>query len=362
MARREHGQAAGETRPARPGHAGDHRPERLTAPERLRARRLARRLARRERNRQRILRTTAILPSLFTISNGLLGFASAYLALREGVGAAAPNELMAAALLLFGAMVCDMLDGRIARFTRRTSDFGGQLDSLADVISFGMAPGVLMLATVMGVVHDRMGDLAAHVRLGQLGYERAMWCVAAAFLACAALRLARFNVENEPDESAHMDFRGLPSPGAAAAVASLVMLYVHLDESRATRPTAWLLGPAVQSIAPGFQLVVAAVLPAVTLLCGLLMVSSFRYVHLVNRYVRGRRPFNYLVWAVILGLIAMLEPHVALAGGTLTYALWPPGRAIWRRWRRRGTHTPQADQAHAPNDLLPPHDDDQPTS
>ena len=155
--------------------------------------RAARRRARRERNQRRILKTTAVLPSLFTISNGLLGFA---------------------------AMICDMLDGRLARLTRRTSDFGGQLDSLCDVISFGVAPAVLMLRTVMGAVHGQVGKVAFLAPLSDVGIERILWCAAGVYVAGAALRLARFNVENEPDESAHMLFRGLPSPGAAAAVAT----------------------------------------------------------------------------------------------------------------------------------------------
>jgi CDP-diacylglycerol--serine O-phosphatidyltransferase len=289
---------------------------------------------RRARARERILRTTAILPSLFTLGNGLLGFASIYLVLRQGIGLVTPGTLTLAVLMLFGAMVCDMLDGRIARFTRRTSDFGGQLDSLCDAISFGAAPGVLMIAAVMLVIH-RLGDIGPVAGLGPLGLERTLWCIAGAYMSCAILRLARFNVENEPDESAHMSFKGLPSPGAAAVVASLILLFVHLDESSAAAPSSWLLAPAVRAIAPGFQVAVAIFLPVATLLAGLLMVSTIRYSHLVNHYIRGRRPFAYLVRLMVILLAVLLEPHVALASATVAYAFGTPLKAAWGRLGRK---------------------------
>lgn len=308
------------------------RPERHERPGRHHHERLEHRAARRARTKERILRTTAILPSLFTLGNGLLGFASIYLVLRQGIGLVTPGTLSLAAMLLFGAMVCDMLDGRIARFTRRTSDFGGQLDSLCDAISFGAAPGVLMIAAVMLIIH-RLGDVGPIAGLGPLGLERVLWCVAAVYMSCGILRLARFNVENEPDESAHMSFKGLPSPGAAAVVASLILLFVHLDASSAA--SSWLLAPAVRAVAPGFQIGVAVFLPVATLLVGLLMVSTVRYSHLVNQYIRGRRPFAYLVRVVVALVVVILEPHVALAAATVAYAFGTPIRAGLGRMGRK---------------------------
>ena len=153
------------------------------------------------RARRRILRSTAVLPSLFTISNGLAGFGAIHFATKAVLTLDARLENLAiAAWLLVAAMICDMLDGRVARMTRMTSDFGGQLDSLCDAISFGVAPAIMMLRAVVALLGEV--SVVPHV----VALERTVWCVAAIYMACAVLRLARFNVENEPDESAHMDF------------------------------------------------------------------------------------------------------------------------------------------------------------
>jgi len=264
--------------------------------------------------RRRILRSTAVLPGFFTLLNGLLGFGSIHFATKDALGQGNMQNLSVAGWLIFAAMVCDMLDGRLARMTRRTSDFGGQLDSLCDVVSFGVAPAVLMLRVVVMALRGRMvGFLPAG-----LAVERVIWCVAAVYVACTTLRLARFNVENEPGESGHMDFRGLPAPGAAAAVAALVLLFGHLSGiDVGWGSSAWLLGT------------VGVTLPVVTLVTALLMVSRFRYPHLVNQYIRGRRPFSYLVKLVVILLAGMVDPFVTAAVVTIVYVL--SGPAVWAR-------------------------------
>ena len=280
--------------------------------------------------RRRILRTTAVLPGLATVLNALSGFAAIHFATKDALGEARPENLVASAWLIFLAMGFDMLDGRLARMTRRTSDFGGQLDSLADVISFGAAPAVLMLRTVVMVLRGQLQQFPSlPPYLGVQSVERAVWCVAAVYLACAALRLARFNVENEPDESAHMSFRGLPSPGAAAVIAALVLLFEHLSEiDTGWRSATWLL------------VAVAVALPVATLLTALLMVSQFEYPHVINQYVRGRRPFNYLVKLVLIAIAVLLEPFVTVAAVVTIYSLTGPVAAGWRGIRRRAQHEP----------------------
>lgn len=322
--------------------------------ERRRLLRLQRRHARRERARRRILKTTAVLPSLFTISNGLLGFAAIHLATREAVGAE-PTMIATAAWLLFAAMVCDMLDGRLARMTRRTSDFGGQLDSLCDVISFGLAPAVLTIRAVLGAVHGEVGKVAFLAKLSDVGIERMLWCVAGVYVAGAAMRLARFNVENEPDESAHMSFRGLPSPGAAAGVATLVLLFEHLKN---VDTGGWVFGPWILSFNEHLPLRMAAavslILPLMTLATGLLMVSRFKYPHLVNHYIRGKRPIGYLVKIIVVVLVAaVLEPFVALAAAAMFYCLAPPATAAFRRLRRLRTAAPPAAEPASPTSPAP---------
>jgi CDP-diacylglycerol---serine O-phosphatidyltransferase len=282
----------------------------------------------RSRARRRILQSTAVLPAMVTVLNGLAGFAAIHFATKDALGSVeALDNIRFAAVLIFAAMVFDMLDGRLARMTRRTSDFGGQLDSLCDMVSFGAAPAILMLRTV--VIALRGGVLGAIEPT--LGLERVVWCIGGAYVACTALRLARFNVENEPDESAHMDFHGLPSPGAAAAVASLVLLFHHLrfiDQGRFGSPwlKGWLAGDWASAV-------VGLALPVVTLAAALLMVSNFRYLHVVNHYIRGRRPFSYLVKLVVLLMITLLEPFVVGAVVMTAYALSGPVASLFHRGR-----------------------------
>ena len=288
----------------------------------------ARRPPRRAGARQRMLRSTAVLPGLVTILNGLAGFGAIHFATKDALGApGALGNLRFAAWLIFAAMVCDMLDGRLARMTRRTSDFGGQLDSLCDAISFGAAPAMLMMRTVVVALREGMIGFVPSVP----SVERLVWCIAAVYMACAVLRLARFNVENDPDESAHMDFRGLPTPGAATVVASFVLLLEHLVNIEA----GWLGSPWLKgwlATTPALAAVGVA-LPAVTLAAALLMVSRFQYAHLVNKYIRGKRPFGYLVKLVILLLVGLLEPFVVTAAAATAYALSGPVGAVWRRGR-----------------------------
>ena len=281
-----------------------------------------RRLLRRHHRRTRILQATAVLPSLATIFNGLSGFAAIHFATKLKLGensTEAVHNLMLASALLFLAMVFDLLDGRLARMTRRTSDFGAQLDSLCDMVSFGLAPAVLALHAVIAIFRDPVLDYQNIV------IERIVWSIMAVYVACAAMRLARFNVENEPDESAHMSFKGLPSPGAAATTASLVLFYVWLKSNfPAGAPWQW------------FAL--AAGISFVTLSCGLLMVSRFRYSHLVNQFIRGKKPFAYLVKLVFLfgaaGLFAVLALEPTIAALTIAYVFSGPIGALWRLWRK----------------------------
>ncbi len=273
---------------------------------------------RRRTVRARILRGTAVLPAAFTLFNGLAGFAAIHFAAKDGFGAALDAQnifhLKLAAGLIFLAMFCDMLDGRLARMTRTTSDFGAQLDSLCDIISFGVAPAVLILRAAVSILRYRFDEY--------LPVERAVWCIAAVYVACATLRLARFNVETDQDESAHMDFRGLPTPAAAAGVAAMVLLFTDLMN----RQISWLPSLTDDSLMLGMSIT----LPILTLVLGLLMVSRFRYPHMMNHYIRGKKPFSYLVKLVFLILLGvMVGPFIALAVAVLFYIFSGPVHAAW---------------------------------
>src|SRR3989339_747241 len=174
------------------------------------------------------LKYITILPSLVTILNAIFGFAAIALAARGTLEFTTVTYYRLkttyfawAAFMIFFAMIADMLDGRLARMSHSTSSFGGQLDSLCDMVSFGIAPAFLMLKIVqLKLAAVTIGHPFFHNFL-----NRFIWIAAAAYIACAAIRLARFNVENEEDETAHMTFFGLPSPAAAGVITSIVLFY-----------------------------------------------------------------------------------------------------------------------------------------
>ncbi|MCP4375213.1 MAG: hypothetical protein GY794_03405, partial [bacterium] len=285
-----------------------------------------RREKRAERRRKRMVASISILPSLLTLSNGLLGFAAIAVATRhEAAFTTALSNQAIAVWLLVGAMLCDMLDGRVARMTHVTSDFGGQLDSMCDIISFGVAPAMIMLRTAVLTMHESLG-VEVHRT-----FERAIWCCAATYVACAVVRLARFNVENEPDESAHMQFKGLPSPGAAAGILSLILLFVHF---RNKSDGGWMANSLLKAEwFSGQWLLMTAwvVLPIAAAILGLLMVSRFSYVHLVNQYIRGKKPVGYLVKVILVVLAIVIIPLVTLTIATQIFVFAAPIKAIFAK-------------------------------
>jgi len=218
-----------------------------------------------------------LLPSLVTILNGVFGFAAIVLASKANQpGADKMSCYAVGGYMVLLAMVADMLDGRLARMSQSTSSFGGQLDSLCDLISFGVAPAFLMLRLLESEFQLR------EVFWGNMCH-RFIWLAALGYLSCAAIRLARFNVENDENEMAHMSFAGLPSPAAAGLIVSLVIFH--------------------QEQYPNLSLIVYA-LPLVALGAGILMVSRVPYPHIVNVYLRGKKPFGYLIRVLLfLGLV-----------------------------------------------------------
>jgi len=228
------------------------------------------------RVRRQRLKYITILPSLITILNGVCGFAAIVFAgkgAKLGLGWLSYFAMSGYMVLL--AMIADMLDGRLARMHQSTSSFGGQLDSLCDIISFGVAPAFLMLK----VLEYRLAGLAGLNPVVETFLERFIWVAAAGYISCAAIRLARFNVENEEDESAHMSFVGLPSPAAAGVIVSLIILH--------------------QETLPSLNIIIY-VLPFTALSVAVLMVSRIRYPHILNQYLKGRKPFEYLIRVLLL--------------------------------------------------------------
>ena len=222
------------------------------------------------RVRRQRLKYVTVLPSLVTILNGVCGFAAIVLASK--------GKFAHSGYMIFFAMIADMLDGRLARMSQSTSSFGGQLDSLCDIISFGVAPAFLMLKILEHLFGFDQSSSPIESFL-----QRFIWVSAGAYISCAAIRLARFNVENEEDESAHMSFIGLPTPAAAGVVISLVILH--------------------QESLPYLNMVVY-VLPFLAFGLAVLMVSRIRYPHILNQYLKGKKPFAHLIRALLLlGLV-----------------------------------------------------------
>jgi CDP-diacylglycerol---serine O-phosphatidyltransferase len=210
----------------------------------------------------------SLLPSLFTIANLFCGWACVVHAMRGDLETAAP--------FIGVAIVLDMLDGRIARMTGTTSEFGLQLDSLADLISFGMAPAVLAF----------QWGLAP---LGRLG-----WAVGFLFVTAAALRLARFNIQTLTDKRY---FVGLPSPSAAAVPAATVFYYPD----------------GMQTYQSAFVALLVVIVPA------LLMVSTLRYRSFKNFDLGTKRSYRGLILLAAVMAAVVSRPHEVLLVMAYTY-------------------------------------------
>ena len=235
-------------------------------------------------------RGASILPSLFTTGNLFLGFWSIVKTLDGRFAEAAP--------LVGGAVVCDMLDGRIARLTNTQSEFGAQYDSLADAVSFGVAPALLAYCWALHSV------------------PRAGWPAAFLFLACGVLRLARFNVQRHVVDARF--FVGLPIPAGAAQIAAVVFV---LPEPPAARWQA--LGMLALVVALAF-----------------LMVSTFRYRSFKGVDLKRRRSYLSVVGITLLFLLVALHPEGSLLAATSLYTVSGPLAWAVSAVRRRGDPKP----------------------
>jgi len=273
---------------------------------------------------RRRLRPVAAIPTLLTLGNLVCGFAAIYYAMKP-VGPTQVfgwSSLTVAGLLIFVGMFFDAIDGSVARLANATSTLGGQLDSLSDMVSFGVAPAFMMLRLVSHY-YGAEGIAVIVPPDTDLFYGRVLWAIAALYVCCTALRLARFHAETPShDEEDHRNFKGLPSPGAAGAVASLIVLHQHLlarHDGIAETP---------------FARIAAFGLPLVTLVAAVLMVSTVRYPHFANRVLRTRRDFSGIVRLVVPVLFGVFWPQITLAAGFTLYALLGPARTLWLLRRR----------------------------
>lgn len=288
--------------------------------------RYRRRLRQRRKQRRRRAKAVAVLPSLFTLGNLIAGFAAIHFAAKPlavvfKIGDLEWSTLTVAGLLIFVGMFFDAVDGYVARLTRTTSDIGAQLDSLADIVTFGVAPAYMTLQLVSKYYLAEENYYIISPTRDEV-FARIIWAIAAIYVACTALRLARFNVETGSAlREDHLMFRGLPSPGAAGCVASLILLHQHYVESTDFPWTARVTGLGMSFI---------------LLLCGLGMVSRLPYAHVVNMYLRRKVKFGYIVRLTIIVVFAAFLPTMALAISFTAYALSAPARLLVRLWSRQG--------------------------
>ena len=233
-----------------------------------------------------------LLPNLFTSAGLFSGF--------YAIVAAMAGKFEPAAIAIFAAMVFDGLDGRVARWTHTESAFGKEYDSLSDMVSFGLAPSLVMYEwslrsmTDYGIIPGKLGWLGAFI-----------------YAACAAIRLARFNVRTGVVDKRY--FQGLPSP-AAGILAGAVWFAFDFDV------------PGSALIIPAYILTVGA---------GVLMVSSIGYYSFKDLKLQGRVPFAMLLVVPLVLVVVSVDPQIVLFLIFLTYAVSGLVMATWRLYKRR---------------------------
>lgn len=233
-----------------------------------------------------------ILPNLFTTGTIFGGF--------YAIIAATQDQFGAAATAIFLAMVMDALDGRVARLTNTQSEFGMQYDSLADLVAFGLAPALVIYEWKLS------GMSEWGLIIGRIG-----WCVAFIYVACAALRLARFNVQTEIIDKRF--FNGLPSPSGAAFVMGTMVVLMDSTLSNQTLTIIALVATA---------------------LGGLLMVSNFTYYSFKNVEALHKVPF-FVMPVIILAMTTIaLSPSNILYTIFLTYVCSGPYLSAYRYFKK----------------------------
>ncbi len=244
-----------------------------------------------------------LLPNLVTTAGLFAGFYSVICSFH--------TDFLSAAVAILVANLFDILDGRIARLTNTTSRFGIEYDSLADLIAFGVAPGILVYRWAL----EPWGTWG--------------WLAASLYVTCGALRLARFNVQYDNVEKRH--FIGLPIPAAAELIAAIVLVYYRFGGEGETHKHAILL--------------------LVTYALAGLMVSSIKYFSFKESELYRRQPFWILIAIIVLLKLFIAEPQIMLFTTFLLFACSGPLRWVWvrgkhLRWQmRRRAHPAQMAQA-----------------
>jgi CDP-diacylglycerol---serine O-phosphatidyltransferase len=237
-----------------------------------------------------------ILPNLITLSSMFAGFYSIIASLNSDYETAAWSIMIAS--------VFDALDGWVARLTHTSTRFGIEIDSLADVISFGVAPGVLVYTWTLS------------------SFGRVGWLGSFFLVACAALRLARFNVQMGSAEKKH--FTGLPSPAAALVIATTVVAYDAIIDILEHLKLRWL----ADAVGKDYWVL------AMTFLVAGLMVSNITYHSIKEANLKERRPFGLLVAIVAFLAVVAYHPALVLFLATISYVATGIAEALYKLIRR----------------------------
>ena len=228
-----------------------------------------------------------ILPNLFTTGNLFCGFWAIISVFQE--------KFFYAAVAILLACAFDILDGKVARLSGATSKFGVQYDSLADLVSFGIAPALLAFSWALRP------------------YGKFGWLAAFLFVVCGALRLARFNVQSPSGEVKY--FKGLPIPAAASMIALTILLYLRLIE------TDW-----VKDIVILVMIYVLA----------FLMVSNVRYLSFKELNLAKRKPFSIFIFVILSMIVIIMEPTIVLFVSVIFYVFSGPVNMLMA-WHKKRT-------------------------
>jgi len=261
------------------------------------------------------MRKVAILPTLCTLANGVCGVTAIMFITNIGPATSMDPALArcAAGWLIFLAMLFDVLDGYLARRAKQASQFGAELDSLCDAVSFGATPAIFLVQLGAGVEIKLIRDL--------------FYVIALLYVCCAILRLARFNVTTTIDNKSHQYFQGLPSPAAAGCIASLIILRYNITGLQ------WV---SVETA----DLIMAIASPLAGLAVALLMVSRIQYIHMANRVLLRRKNFSKVVQTVIIVMLVIMFKELAFGICFWGYALYGPARYLFTRWQRTALPPP----------------------
>ena len=265
--------------------------------------RLSRRKKKKKRKKRRRL-TLAVLPTMLTLGNAVCGLAA--IAVAVSTNFPWPEyQLFVSGVLIFGGMLFDALDGSAARMTGQESQFGAELDSLCDAVTFGTAPAIIIW---------QMNDVL---------WQRLTFGIGVLFTLCVLVRLARFNVETDEDDT-HEGFEGLPSPAAAGTIAAFAIAVPEL-KSIAIDPR---YHEKIHLIAGFVEKASHFFIPVVALALAYLMVSRFQYPHIVQQWVRGRRTLNQIGQGMFALFGVILLHSLALPMIFSYYAFGAPVRAL----------------------------------